>query len=228
MDDEPLLGICLLTYKRTPEAIATINSTCDFLGYPQELRRWYIADDGSEKEHVGALLNVLRGRNEQIIGWHNEKFSQQEFCCGIGWNKGLGICYQHSDYVLVLEDDWKLEAELDVQPYVKLLREKEDVGIVSFRILSVGADVHTVGYDGIMYLRYKRTTQYAYSGNPHIRHARYTKYYGWYAEDRNPGLIELDQDDHYRLDVGGGPEIWRPATLDQWGGWHHIGEKVWH
>lgn len=228
MDNLPILAIVLLTYKRTAEAVTTVNSTCDLLGYPKELRKWYIADDGSDRLHVGALLNVLRGRGEEVIGYHNEKFSTKEFCCGKGWNLGLGVCHQASDFVLVLEDDWKLENELDLIPSVRLLQEREEVGIVSFRILSVGADVHTVGHNGRVYLNYHRTTQYAYSGNPHIRHARYTKYYGWYAEDRNPGLIELDQDDHYRLDVKDGPQIWREANLDQWGGWHHIGEKVWH
>lgn len=228
MDNLPILAIVLLTYKRTVEALATVNSTCELLGYPKELRRWYIADDGSDRLHVGAILNVLRGRGEEVIGYHNEKFSDKQFACGKGWNKGLGECHQATDFVLVLEDDWKLENSLDMLPAVKLLQDKQEVGIVSFRILSVGADVHTVGYDGRVYLKYLRNTQYAYSGNPHIRHARYTKYYGWYAEDRNPGLIELDQDDHYRLDVQDGPEIWREANLDQWGGWHHIGEKVWH
>jgi hypothetical protein len=112
--------------------------------------------------------------------------------------------------------------------YVKLLQEHTEVGIVSFRILSIGADVRTVGWDGEIFLKYLRTTQYAYSGNPHLRHARYTTHYGWFAEDRNPGLIELHQDDQYRLDVKGGPEIWRPAMLDQWGGFHHIGQdKTW-
>lgn len=228
MSDLPILAIALLTYKRTPEALTTVNSTCDLLGYPQELRKWYIADDGSEKEHVGALLNVLRGRGEQVIGYHNQKFSKKQFCCGMGWNKALGLCHQASDFVLVLEDDWKMEEPLDLIPSVRLLEEREEVGIVSFRILSVGAEVQTVGHDGRMYLNYSRTTQYAYSGNPHIRHARYTKYYGWYAEDRNPGLIELHQDDQYRLDVKNGPQIWRQANLDPWGAWHHIGEKVWH
>lgn len=121
-----------------------------------------------------------------------------------------------------------METPLNLVPYVELLRDVANVGIVSFRILSVGADVHTVGHDGQIYLKYHRTTQYAYSGNPLLRHARHTTYYGWFAEDRNPGLIELHQDDMYRLDVRGGPEIWRPATLDPWGAWHHIGsDKTW-
>lgn len=229
MNPMPPLAICLLTYKRTQEAIRTVESTCTHLKYPRELIRWYVADDGSPEEHHAAVLETLEKYGMVLTGEHNDRFRDDgTYACGRGWNKGLGICHQYSDYVLWLEDDWVMEADLDMTRYVKLLDEQPQVGIVTFRILSIGADVHTVGYNGEVFLRYGRTTQYAYSGNPLLRHARYVKHYGWFAEDRNPGLVELHQDDLYRLDVQNGPEIWRAAGLDPWGGWHHIGtEKTW-
>ena len=229
MDELPRVAVLLLTYKRTEQALRTIESTCRHLQYPRENLGWYVADDGSDPEHHAALLACIAEQDMTLIGHHNDRFREDgSFNCGTGWNKGLGLCHQFSDFVLQLEDDWVMESDLDLGRYVRLLEEKPEVGIVTFRILSVGAGVQTVGWDGEVFLRYARTTQYAYSGNPLLRHARYTRYYGWFSEDRNPGLIELHQDDMYRLDVKDGPEIWRPATLDQWGGWHHIGEKVWH
>lgn len=227
-DNYPPLAICLLTYKRTYEALTTLDSTIEHLKYPRENIGWYIGDDGSEKEHHDALLSTLQKNEMYLIGHHNEKFRKDGFNCGHGWNRALGLAHQFSDFVLWLEDDWRMDADLDLTRYVRLLEERQEVGIVTFRILSTGADVHTVGWDGEIFLRYDRTTQYAYSGNPLLRHGRYVTYYGSFAEDRNPGLIELHQDDQYRLDTKGGPEIWRPATLDMWGAWHHIGEKVWH
>ena len=234
MADLPYLAILLLTYKRTNEALTTLDSTFEHLKYPPDLIKWYIADDGSPREHVDTLIAFIKARTNKLIGWHNEKFSEIPYACGIGWNKGLGLCYQHTDFVLILEDDWRMDENLDAVRAVRLLQEREDVGCVSFRILSTGADVHTVGHDGYIYLEYQRTTQYAYSGNPHIRHARYTKHYGWYAEERSPGLIELHQDDQYRYKNGvmrtnnDGPVIWRQANLDPWGAWHHIGkDKTW-
>lgn len=225
----PDLAIVLFTYKRTQEALRTIRSTKEHLNYPKEHVVWYVADDGSDKEHHNAVLEEVQKDGGILIGEHNEKFREDgSYNCGKGWNLGLGLCYQRTDFVLTLEDDWLMEAPLDTRRYIKLLQDRDEVGIVSFRILSIGADVHTVGWDGEIFLKYQRTTQYAYSGNPLFRHSRYTKYYGWYAEDRSPGLIELHQDDLYRLDVRNGPEIWRPAGLDPWGGWHHIGsEKTW-
>jgi hypothetical protein len=230
------LAICLLTYKRTYEALATIVSTFEHLKYPRELIRWYVADDGSPAEHHAAVLQMLSNQGAVLIGEHNNKFRNDEsYNCGKGWNRGLGICHQYSDYVLWLEDDWRMDDDLNITPYMQVLEDYDGrdenhppVGIVTFRILSRGADVHTVGGNGEMFLRYDRSTQYAYSGNPLIRHARYTKYYGWFAEDRSPGQIELHQDDMYRLDTRGGPQIWRPVACDPWGAWHHIGtEKTW-
>lgn len=229
------LAICLVTYKRTFEALQTIFSTCEHLKYPAELVRWYVADDGSPDEHHHAVLQALEKNKQQLIGEHNDRFrTDDSYFCGKGWNKGLGLCHQYSDFVLWLEDDWMMENDLNMIPYMQLLQENERVGIVSFRILSTGADVHTVGYNGEMFLRYKRNTQYAYSGNPLLRHARYTKFYQLFAEDRNPGELELQQDDSYRYrgtDIRNeedGPQIWRPATLDQWGAWHHVGkDKTW-
>lgn len=233
----PDLAILFLTYKRTYEALTTIDSTLEHLKYPADQIKWYVADDGSPGEHFRDVMNFLQVRTPNIIGAHNEKFSDIPYAAGKGWNRGLGLCYQATDFVLVLEDDWRMDADLDMTRYVRLLMDEETrfsegtvdpVGVVSFRILAAGADVHTLGWDGEMFLKYHRTTQYAYSGNPHLRHARYTKHYGWYAEDRSPGMIELEQDDRYRLDVRNGPVILRPAMLDSWGGWHHIGtEKTW-
>lgn len=232
MSDLPNIAIGLVTFRRTREALRTVESTIENLIYPKEKRGWYISDDGSAVRHSAAILSKLGMAGESIIGFHNERIrhkgDENSHNAGLGWNKCLGLCHQNSDFVLWLEDDWELDEPLDLVPYVKLLMGREDVGICSFRILSVGADVHTVGYEGRHYLRYSRTTQYAFSGNPYLRHARYTKRYGWFAEDRNPGLMELHMDDQYRLAVDNLIDIWRPLDINVWGAWKHIGsDKTW-
>lgn len=231
MKSLPELAICVVTYGRTDLVLQTIKSTSANLNYPKEKVGWYIADDGTpQKEHIQMILYTLEDLGERVIGHHSERMrnkgEQATHNAGLGWNKGLGLCHQFSDYVLWLEDDWNLDEPLDLRPHVKILSEREDVGAFTYRILSAGADVHTIGCDGEMYLQYLRTTQYAYSGNPHLRHARFTRSYGWFAEDRNPGNMELHMDDQYRL--GDGPAIWRPTNISNWGAWKHIGtEKSW-
>lgn len=227
----PNVAICVVTYERTEMALRTIQSTISNLEYPKENIGWYIADDGSRPEHIASILKLLEDNGQTLIGFHSERLRAKEHegthHAGVGWNRGLGLCHQWSDYVLWLEDDWDLTETLQLVPYVTLLRDRDDIGICTFRILTIGADVHTEGYEGQMYLRYLRSTQYAFSGNPYLRHARYTTKYGWFAEDRNPGLMELHQDDQYRLAMEG-PWIWRPVNISPWGAWKHIGNiKTW-
>lgn len=231
MNSLPNIAIGLVTYERTAMALQTILSTITNLQYPKENIGWYVADDGSRPEHMKAIIDLLETEGQRIIGQHSQRMRHQghenTHNAGLGWNKCLGICHQFSDYVLWLEDDWDLTEPLDILPYVQLLQNREDIGICTFRILTTGADIHTEGYAGQMYFRYHRTTQYAFSGNPYLRHARYTTRYGWFAEDRNPGLMELHMDDQYRLAMEG-PTIWRPVQISQWGAWKHIGStKTW-
>ena len=226
----PNVAIGLVTYRRTEEALRTVKSTIENLNYPKDKRAWYIGDDGSDVKHFASILSLLEMSGEKIIGYHSERLrhagQEDTHNAGIGWNKVLGLCHQYSDFVLFLEDDWELDEPLDLEKSVEVITDNDDVGLVSYRILSVGADVHTVGYKGEIYLKYHRSTQYAYSGNPYLRHARFTKAYGTFAEDRNPGLMELHMDDQYRLRTG--PDIWRPLSISQWGAWKHIGhDKTW-
>jgi hypothetical protein len=231
MTDTLPLSIVLATYKRTDMALETIRSTCERLQYPREARAWYVADDGSPKNHFEACLNLLDELGERVIGSHNERIrpegQEDTFYAGMGWNRAMGICHQNSDFMLFLEDDWRLAENLDMRFYIKLLQDREEVGMVSFRILSIENDVRTKGYEGRMFLEYLRTTQYSYSGNPNLRHARFTKDYGWFHESRSPGDIELDMDDRYRNKVESS-KIWRPLGISPWGAWEHIGtEKSW-
>lgn len=111
MDNWPLLAICILTYQRTEYALRTIDALSEHLDY--EPRGWYIADDGSKDGHISRLISELKSLGETIIGYHSQRFSPRT---GIGWNKGLGVCYQHSDYVMLLEDDWVLSGNFDMNP----------------------------------------------------------------------------------------------------------------
>lgn len=227
----PEIAIALVTYNRLGEALRTIESTCENLIYPKELIKWFVNDDGSGDEYVRELTKKLDeyDRKHWLRTGRMRKEGQEEsYFCGKGWNMALGNAHQYSDFVLWLEDDWVLDEPLDLSLYVRLLRERADVGAVSFRILSVETEVKTKGYEGKLFVEYLKTTQYAYSGNPILRHARFVKHYGWFDEEKDPGNIELNCDDRYRLDEKGGPMIWRPLDISPWGAWKHVGkEKTW-
>lgn len=125
--------------------------------------------------------------------------------------------------MLTLENDWELEKPLDITRYMETIRDHEDIGLLRLGVLAVGNKLEIVGYDGVHYLKYLRGEPYCYSGNPNIRHARFTRAYGMFAEDKNPGEIELDLD--YRFQRIPGPDIIRPAEINPWGAWGHIGSS---
>lgn len=222
MTDLPKLAIVLLTYKRREEAVRTICALSENLGYEKELRGWYVADDGTGDNHVESLLEELGKKEEHVIGHHSHRFSPKT---GIGWNKGLGIAHQFSDYVLIMEDDWVLTKPFDIHPYMQMLGEREDVGMVRLGGLAVGNNLEIVGHQGHHYLKYHKDKQYAYSGNPHLRHARFVNAYGWFSNEKlNPGELELEYDGRVRsMD---GPDIWRPSDIPGWGIFGHIGKDI--
>lgn len=241
MTEWPRLAILLLSYNRPAEACRTIIGIANNLVYAGE-KAWYVADDGSDKEIFLHIMGQLTFKSQNIIGSHNYRYSPKT---GKGWNQGLGICHQYSEVVLVLEDDWELTGNhdmnpenhpgkfsinpymangmLDISPYVQMLMEREDVGMVRLGGLAVGNTVEIVGHNGHHYLRYMKDRQYAFSGNPHLRHGRFTRAYGWYSEaELNPGELELDFDG--RMRAMDGPDIWRPSDIPGWGIFHHIGQ----
>lgn len=221
----PTLAIVLLTYERTDLALRTIQGICENLDYPK--RSWYIADDGSSLEHVKRLVDELQSKGESLYAMHNQTFADRPFC-GRGWNHALQRVHNLTNFVLWIEDDWHLDIKLDIRPYIRLLLEREDVGIVTFRGLTDGLQTEVACHNGRHYLKIMRSGTHhsmAYSGNPLIRHVRYLEY-GLFSPFDTPGDIEVDCDNRYRGHIG--PDIWRPADMNPWGCFGHIGnERTW-
>ena len=213
----PRMAACLLTYQRTEYAVRTVNSVCDRLKYPN--LAWYVADDGSDPPHFFSVLAALEDKGAMVFGSHSEKFG-----AGKSWNRAVQQALEHCDLLVNLEDDWELMADLDVRPFVKLLLEKTEVGMIRLGGLPVGLDLHSVGYDGIHYLRVEPTTSYQWSGNPSIRHRSFAEFYGSFPEGKSPGDTEVAYDAQVRKKPGG-PEIWWPLQVGGYGIFAHIGQE---
>ena len=223
MTELPNLAICLVTYKRTEQCLRTIQGICDNLLYPKDKRAWFINDDGSPPEHAHAIREKLRENVEQLLWMNTTRMSGGTYNAGKGWNACMGNGYQYSDHVLWMEDDWVLEAPLEIERHVRLLEEREDVGMMSYRGFTEGSDLSVRTHAGFHYLQYFRSGEMPYSGNPHLRHARFVRTYGVFVEDRNPG--DMEQNYNERFCKRSGPEIWRPAEGNPWGVFGHIGNS---
>ena len=223
----PQLCILLLTYLRTEMAVRTVNGIAEKLDYPKELVTFYVADDGSPSTHMDAILMAISNGGYKLSGYHNQKFQHGTPFCGIGWNMGLRKAHQTSDYIMLLEDDWVLKQPMDIRPYMWMLMERSDVGIVRMSGLTTDNILQVRAHRGIHYLEYLRSARFCYSGNPHIRHLRFTEYYGLFDTDRTPGDMEVYFDGKFRH-MANGPNIWRPVDHPAWGIFDHIGrERTW-
>lgn len=216
----PRVALCFLTFSRTEYALRTINSTCENLHY--ENLAWYVADDGSPTYHYDQVMDALKRNNQIIFGSHHEKMGP-----GASWNKAIDEALDHCDIIFWLEDDWQLGWPLDIHPYVRLLQERPDVGMVRLGYLAVGLKCEVTGHNGIHYLIMSKESQYAYSGNPNLRHRRYFDAYKRYPTDRNPGECEVWHDYDVREGNPDGPQIWWPANMTNcgWSVWQHIGAE---
>lgn len=222
----PQLCIILLTYKRTEMAVRTVNGIAEKLDYPKELLSFYVADSGSSSDHIDAIFGAISRSGIKLAGYHNEKFAPDPFC-GISWNRGIEKAHQISDYIMLLEDDWVLKAPLDIRPFIWTLMERTDVGMMRLSNLTTDNILQVVAHRGVHYFEYLRSARFCYSGNPHIRHLRFTQYYGLFDTDRTPGDIEVYYDGKFRY-MKEGPNIWRPADLPAWGIFDHVGcERTW-
>lgn len=209
--DSVIVMIC--TFNRTDYAVRTIKAIKAKLKYSGEIY-YYLADAGSTEEHYKACLDELG----EVWGKHHIYQSP-----GDNWNLAMNAIFRETDFCLRLEDDFELRRELDITPYVKALKEKENWGIIRLGHLPIDLNCYTVGYDGIHYLMMYRTTQYAYSGNPLIMHKRFWNHYGSYHRDLSPGQTETEYDARFRQKEG--LEIVWPVDLGGWGIFAHIGER---
>lgn len=202
--------ILFLTYARTDYAVATVKAAKRFLAYDGGLH-WFIVDDGSHQAHIDAVTRHLP--NYQVYT-HRAGY-------GANVNVTWPMTQQTGPITLWLEDDFELTKPLDITPYVKLLMGREDVGAVRLGYLPVGLDLHSVGYDGRMYLKVEKSQQYCFSGNPHLKHERFMEY-GPYPESLNPGETEIAYDHQVRSKDG--PAIWWPLAIGDAPYFGHIGQ----
>jgi hypothetical protein len=216
------LVVILQTYQRTEYALRTVRSFVEKANYPQVV--WFIADDGSQKEHVDQIASLLHTLGQTIVGMQNKKQ---------GYGGNSNDAWFHADTIsplsFWLEDDWELTRPVNLIPYVETCLEP-DVGMVRLGYLYTGLrgdliarqntlywDLHAVpAHDGVP----------VFTGHPSIRHTRYRETFGWYPLGLNPGDTEMEYAFAFRQHGGPGkPKILFPVENGVWGPFAHIGTE---
>lgn len=217
MDDVIILFMTKWVKGREELAMRTICAATEHINYDGELK-WYIADQSSTTEHLNTLLEVL---GEDVYKYHNIP----EITPGKSWNQAIMEIYKHTPIYLRLEDDFEIQADMDITPYVALFEEKKRVGMVRLGLMPIGLDLYSVSDGKNIYMNVLKSRHYCFSGNPGLIHQRFHEAYGWYDEHCNPGETEVRLDNEVRNKEG--PEIWWPLNLGKYGtygAWAHTGQ----
>jgi len=190
--------------KRTQVASRTIESLLQYLQYDN--LQWIIADDGSAEGHVETLTKLLEGKPYHIS-------VVPRLGVGASKNAALHKAFEISPMVLLLEDDWVLTRPLNPAPYVNLLTEHEDLGMVRFGYLGGNLEAVFEGDAHLSYWRLKRGSGvYVYSGQVSLRHKRFYDVVGFHQEGISPGEEELEMCKRFN-GTENAPDIVWPANI---------------
>lgn len=221
MSDVPPIWILLTTYKRREIALRTIRGVKDNLLWPNI--GWVITDDGSGEDHLQVLRDEIGG------SYAIETYDGQRRGVGHNMNWGLRRIWEMgADLTLVLEDDWYLEKPLDMTPYVNLLMNNADIGMIRLGYLSYNLLSTIIKQEDKLWLKFLQNgNQYVYAGHASLRHKRLHQAVGMFTEGLAPGANELDFCGRYnhRHSVGAAPDIVWPLEFGWLGPFSHIGSE---
>lgn len=217
MSERPIVTAILITFQRTAYALRTVGSVLKNLSGCE--LKWYVSDDGSPDAHHEAVLNSIVSQGGDLIGAHNLAVTY-----GAGANLGLAEASKISPLTLWLEDDWVLEAPLDVTRYLRTLIDCPEYAMIRLGYLNLGMYGKTVSCSDTLYWFLNRGVgQYVYTGHPSLRHSRFHAVYGPMPEGLNPGETELKMSG--RFSENKGPGILYPVENGVWGPFVHIGTE---
>lgn len=204
----------IITYERRPLALQTIRSVKERVICPD--LTFHIADDGSKTGHVDALIAEIGNTHVTITNSARK---------GVGTSMNFGIteCLKRADFILHLEDDWVIPPgqTLDLRPYIELLTTEQSIGMVRLGQLTLDMDAKTISSCGQLWWKLRKGQQYAFNGNPSLRHRRFYAAYGPYKEGLPPGQTELSM--CWQFDNRPGPDIVIPSGC--FSHFSHIGDN---
>lgn len=214
----PPVGIILLTYERTDYAKRTVASVAKHLKYDGQLY-WYIADDGSSREHFDRISYYVFDCGGVVISSHQTQEGNRGY--GVNANTAWKWLHQNKiDITFWLEDDWEMVRDFDITPHVQTLDEGH-AGMIRTAFIPLWASMKAVHHSNKYYLELLKDALYAYSGNPHLKHHNFATSYGLMPEGRNPGETEIAYD-HIVRHTEGVPILIPAEICDP--PFQHIGE----
>lgn len=171
--------------KRLNVAIDTRRSWKRYLKYNPNIVRLVVVDDGSNEETLDSYLETFI---EKPIYFQNKRQG-----VGASLNRGFDFGFHFSPIIAAFMDDWSLTQQLDLTPYVKLLVEREDVGVVRLGPPhpSTSGKIEMVTEDWQGWALRLNREGFAFGHRPALYHQRFINYYGKFEE--NVSALECER-----------------------------------
>ncbi len=217
------LAIVLLTAegpkaRRTKYAVETVD----------HLRRnvisdepiwWHIADDGSGRTHMEKIHDAAYGVTEAEQGhaighWSFSDSEGRGYGPNVNASRDLMQAESPPEFVLYVEDDWRLARPLDLRPMFYMLRHEdfEDVGMVRLSYMAWTKPLFALFRwdDHHQWLELRRDSEepFIFSGNPRLEHWDFLGEMRW-AKDVHELQGRGGLPGEYELDI-----VWRLKTRD--------------
>lgn len=200
----PSLALVIVTYNRPEEIRRTVLALKENLTYDGTIV-WYVADDCSPGDYA---LQV-RGWMQDLLMQH-VRLVQPSQNSGWGANVNYTLRASKEPIVFQIEDDYVLRKPIDLTPYVAMLLQSNDIGLIRFDGIA-GHHVHAEASEidirpilpnyqqcpmcnpgKVHYWRLNAHSRelYIYSNRPHLKHRRFHDRHGKYPEGLKLGQTE--------------------------------------
>lgn len=199
------VSVVIFTHNRTNVAKETIKSLFKNLKYSGDIN-WVLSDDRSDKKHIAELTDLF---NLNRVAFDLVQTTSTRFGLGASMNIGLQKAFEYSDVVLRVEDDWLLQKKLDLDRFVKTLRENKTV--CGIRIGMVGGGVNrnnTFNDKNYVVLTGPSDKSWLFVNQVAIVHKRIHDSLGWYEENVSADKSEEEFRTRFNKATNNGSRTW--------------------
>ena len=182
------LSVVIFSHNRTGYLAQTIYSFLKNCKFPREQMEIIICDDGSNPKYHNALLEIrdLFEVDALLMLPHG----------GMGKSFNAGLKAARGDYILHLQDDWSLSHDDGfIETSMRILESRPEIAIIRLAMLGnefthFNGKTNKTYLDGVAMLELSDDF-FVYSDNPHIKSKEFHEEFGYYAELKSSGEVEL-------------------------------------
>lgn len=181
--------ILLLTYNRYDYAEKTLITALEHVKTKQHDLYVHIASDGDDDQYIEGLAQHVYASPYALTKSNSERGGY-----GANYNLATQTVHTYADYVLVLEDDWELKRDLDVDIFIGALRELEAgcmrLGYIGFTQPLRGEFASSHGRHWLR-LDPSSPEPHVFAGHPRLETVTWQRSVGPWPEGLEPGQTEF-------------------------------------